>query len=333
MSTLYITQQEAMLRKTDERLKVTVNKDVLLDVPMIKVSQVVLYGNITVTAATIAALLEQQIDICYLTQHGQYLGRLQPKLSKNGLLRGDQYRAAFDPARTLHIARGFVMGKLLNMRTWLMRLNRKLGETAIEEAVVQLKQACDGAAEASDLDRLRGHEGEGSAAYFGVFGLLFTQAGFQFPKRVRRPPTDPINSLLSFGYTLLANDIASAVNVVGFDPLTGYLHAERYGRASLALDLMEEFRPVIVDSVVVTAINTEALTPADFQTELGGFVRLTDTGRKTFLKLYEDRKKTEFTHPRLQQKMTYMQCFEQQARFLAKTLQGELAAYPPLLIK
>lgn len=335
MSTLYITHQDATLRKVDERLKVTLHKDQILDVPMIKVSQVVLYGRITVTAATVAALLERQIDLCYLTQHGKFLGRLEPDLSKNALLRREQHRAASDEARCLQFAKSFVNGKLRNMRTWLMRLNRKLDPSSatLENAANRIKVACDAVGTAVTLDQVRGHEGEGSAAYFAVFNELLKAEEFSFEKRVRRPPTDPVNSLLSFGYTLLMNDIASAVKIVGFDPYVGYLHADRYGRPSLPLDLMEEFRPVIVDSVVVTAINKGDLTHQDFQEELGNVFRLTPDGRLKFLRLYEERKATEFKHPVLQQKITYQRCFEQQARFLAKTLQGELEQYPSFLIK
>ena len=333
MSTLYITQQDATLRKTDERLRVTVKKDLLLDVPMLKISQIVLYGRVTVTAATVAALMERKIEICYLTQQGKYIGRLQPEFSKNSLLRKEQYRAAFNPQRSLELARKFVLGKLLNMRTWLMRMNRKLENPEIERAVKRIKLACDGAKDAKDVDQARGHEGEGSAAYFSVFQHLLRKPGFDFPKRVRRPPTDPVNSLLSFGYTLLTNELFSAVNVVGFDPYVGYLHAERYGRASLPLDLIEEFRPLIVDSVVVSSINNDILKPEDFREEMGGVFKLTDDGRKKFLMQYEDRKNTEFKHPFLNQKTSYQRCFEQQARFLAKTLMGELDEYPPLLIK
>ena len=335
MSTLYISQQDATLRKVDERLKVTLHKDQILDVPMIKVSQVVLYGRITVTAATVAALLERQIDLCYLTQHGKFLGRLEPDFSKNALLRREQHRAASDEVRCLQFARSFVNGKLRNMRTWLMRLNRKLDSSSasLENAANRIKLACDAVETAATLDQVRGHEGEGSAAYFAVFNELLKSEEFSFEKRVRRPPTDPVNSLLSFGYTLLMNDIASAVKIVGFDPYVGYLHADRYGRPSLPLDLMEEFRPVIVDSVVVSAINKGDLTRQDFQEELGHVFRLTPEGRLKFLRLYEERKATEFKHPVLQQKITYQRCFEQQARFLAKTLQGELEQYPPFLIK
>lgn len=333
MSTLYITQQDVTLRKVDERLKVTSQKNVLLDIPMIKVSQVVILGRVTVTAATVAALMERNIEICYLTQHGRFIGRVQPSFSKNSLLRIEQYKAAFDPERCLYLAKGFVIGKLSNLRTVLMRGWRDQGLAELEEAANRVKAAQEQAKEAKNLDQLRGYEGEGSAAYFSVFNRLLKQSEFVFEKRVRRPATDPVNALLSFGYTLLVNELFFAVNVVGFDPYVGYLHADRYGRPSLPLDLMEEFRPVIVDTLVLTCINKKILSRSDFREELGGVYRMTDEGRKKFLIQYEERKNTEFKHPILNQKMTYQQCFERQARFLAKTLQGELDQYPPLLIR
>jgi CRISPR-associated protein Cas1 len=254
MSTLYITQQDSVLRKVDERLKVTQNGQTLLDIPLIKVSQVVIYGRVTVTPATVATLMEHGVGLCYLSEQGRYIGRLEPHFSKNSLLRADQWRAAFDEQRKLAIARQFVQGKLENMRVMLLRANREQGSPQLARAVDGLKDTLRRAQECRDLDVLRGHEGEGSAAYFAVFGHLIKQ-GFSFPGRVRRPPTDPVNALLSFGYTLLYNDLHSVCNVVGFDPYVGYLHADRYGRANLALDLMEEFRPLVVDSVVLTCLN------------------------------------------------------------------------------
>lgn len=332
MSTLYITQQDSVLRKVDERLKVTQNGQTLLDIPLIKVSQVVLFGRVTVTAATVATLMEHGIGLCYLSEHGRYIGRLEPEFSRNSLLRVDQYRAAFDDGRKLEIAKRFVTGKLANMRVMLLRANREQESHELGRAIDRLKDA-ELAAEASqDLDSLRGHEGEGSAAYFAVFGELIKQ-DFAFPGRVRRPPTDPVNALLSFGYTLLYNDLHSACNVVGFDPYVGYLHADRYGRANLALDLMEEFRPLIVDSVVLTCLNKRIIQQDDFVVELGDAHRLTDSGRKQFLLQYEERKNTEFKHPVFGYRITYRRCFELQARLLAKHIQGEIEAYPPLITK
>lgn len=332
MSTLYITQQDSVLRKVDERLKVTQNGQTLLDIPLIKVSQVVLFGRVTVTAATVATLMEHGIGLCYLSEHGRYIGRLEPEFSKNSLLRVDQYRAAFDDGRKLEIAKRFVTGKLANMRVMLLRANREQESYELGRAIDRLKDAERAAGASQDLDSLRGHEGEGSAAYFSVFGKLIKQ-DFAFPGRVRRPPTDPVNALLSFGYVLLYHDVHSACNAVGFDPYVGYLHADRYGRANLALDLMEEFRPLIVDSVVLTCLNKRIIQRDDFVVELGDAHRLTDSGRKQFLLQYEERKNTEFKHPVFSYRITYQRCFELQARLLAKHIQGEIEAYPPLITK
>lgn len=334
MATVYITEQGAVLRKTGERLRVTLKSEVLLDLPLIKVSQVVIFGKASITAATVASLLEQEIEICYLTQRGRFIGRVVPAVSKNCLLRRAQYQAAFDAKQTLTLASAFVTGKLTNMRTMLMRAARRDQDGAeFDKAIDRLKAAADRVKKAKNPDQVRGCEGEGSAAYFSVFGKLIKPPEFSFTTRERRPPTDPVNALLSFGYTLLTNELFSAVNIVGFDPYIGYLHAEHYGRPSLPLDLIEEFRPVFVDSFVLNCLNNGILTPKDFQEEMGQVTLLTETGRELFLQQYEERKRAEFTHPVLNKKITYQQSFEQQARFLAKTLQGELKEYPPLQVK
>jgi CRISP-associated protein Cas1 len=332
MSTLYITQQDSVLRKVDERLRVTQHKDTLLDIPLIKVSQVILFGRVTVTASTVATLMEHGVGLCYLSEHGRYIGRLEPHLSKNSLLRVAQWRAAFDDRRKLDIAKQFVQGKLENMRVLLLRANREQERPELARAIDGLKDAQRRAQGCRDLDVLRGHEGEGSAAYFAVFGHLIKQ-DLRFPGRVRRPPTDPVNALLSFGYTLLYNDLHSACNIVGFDPYVGYLHADRYGRANLALDLMEEFRPLVVDSVVLTCLNKRIIQKDDFVVELGSAHRLSGEARRQFLLQYEERKNTEFKHPIFGYRMTYQRCFELQARLLAKYLQRELDHYPPFLTK
>lgn len=333
MSTLYVTQQDTVLRKTDERLKVTQKGTTLLDVPMLKVSQVVVFGRVTVTAATLQALLERQVPVSYLSQHGRYVGRIEPVLSKNALLRSAQYRAAFDSRATLALARQMVRGKLSNMRVFLQRANRGVDDRAVSQAVDQVRTQINAAEVSTHLDSLRGIEGAGSAMYFGVFDKLLKPSDMRFAKRVRRPPTDPVNALLSFGYALLASDLQSAVNTVGFDPYQGYLHVEHYGRPSLALDLMEEFRPLIVDSVVLTCVNKRIIGPRDFDVELGQVHRLTDAARRKFLMQYEERKNTEIHHPIFEYKVTYQRCFELQARLLAKCLKGEIDAYPPFITR
>jgi CRISPR-associated protein Cas1 len=332
MSTLYITQQDTVLRKIDERLKVTSSGQTLLDIPLIKVSQVIVFGRVTVTPATVATLMEHRVSLCYLSEHGRYIGRLEPQFSKNSLLRVEQWRAAFDEQRKLAIARQCVLGKLANMRVMLLRANREQSLPELTNAIDRLKDAEQAAEKCRDLDVLRGHEGEGSAAYFAVFGHLIKQ-NFSFPGRVRRPPTDPVNAMLSFGYTLLHNDLHAACNMVGFDPYVGYLHADRYGRANLALDLMEEFRPIVIDSVVLMCLNKRVIQREDFVIELGGAQWLSRDARRRFLLQYEERKNTEFKHPVFGYRLTYQRCFELQARLLGKFLQGELNAYPPLITK
>jgi len=333
MSVLYVTQQDTVLRKEDERLKVTLKGETLLDLPMTKVSQVVLMGRVTVTPHTVASLMERAVGVCYLSEHGRYVGKIEPPFSKNVLLRRAQYAAAFDHLHTMKIARQIVTGKLANMRAFLLRAERNTDGLDLDAQVSAIRRAARDADTADDLDVLRGHEGEGSAAYFRVFGSLIKAEGFSFHKRVRRPPTDPVNSLLSFGYTLLANDLHSAVSTVGFDPYIGFLHADRYGRPSLALDLMEEFRSIIVDSVALTCLNKRVLQQEDFDVSLGNVHTLKPEARKKFLLQYEERKATEIKHPLFEYRVTYQRCFELQARLLAKYLQREVEVYESFSIR
>jgi CRISPR-associated protein Cas1 len=333
MSVLYVTQQDSVLRKEDERLKLTLKGETLLDLPMIKVSQVVLMGRVTITPHTVASLMERTVGVCYLSEYGRYVGKIEPAFSKNVLLRRSQYAAAFDRLQTVKIAREIVTGKLANMRGFLLRAERNTDGLDLETEISSIHRAAREAEMVEDLDVLRGHEGEGSAAYFRAFGSLVKADGFAFHKRVRRPPTDAVNSLLSFGYTLLANDLHSVVATVGFDPYIGFLHSDRYGRASLALDLMEEFRSIIVDSVALTCLNKRILQQEDFDVGLGDVHTLKPEARKKFLLQYEERKATEIKHPLFEYRATYQRCFELQARLLAKYLQGEVEAYEPFSIR
>ena len=277
--------------------------------------------------------MERNVCLTYLTAHGRYIGRIEPAFSKNSVLRRAQYAASFDTAQTLTLARGFVAGKLANLRVTLLRAARNTEGLSVDSAVDAIRRAERHVEPADNIDTLRGHEGEGSAAYFGVFNRLIKAEGISFPKRVRRPPTDPVNALLSFGYALLANDIHAAVQVLGFDPYCGYLHADRYGRPSLALDLMEEFRPIIVDAVVLACLNKRILQLTDFEVSLGEVHRLKPEARKKFLVQYEERKQTEIQHPVFAYRATYQRCFELQARILAKRIQGEIEQYEPFVVR
>jgi CRISP-associated protein Cas1 len=335
MGTVYINQDDSFIGKTDERLYVRHEKQTILDVPLIKVDGVVVLGRSTVSPAALIELLERKIPLTFLTGTGRYLGSLEPPLTKNIFVRSAQWNAARqEPEKAVHVVQGFVRGKLKNYRNALLRANREGTRADFSGAIEKLERAMKPIEKTEKIDSLRGLEGAGSAAYFGVFGQLIRAEGFSFGTRNRRPPLDPVNALLSFGYSLLLHDVQSAVNIVGFDPYLGYLHTERYGRPSLALDLMEEFRPLVVDAMVLATINRRVLVPEDFTQEpISGAVSLTDEGRKSFLRAYEQKKQSEFKHPVMGRKCTYQEAFEIQGRLLGKYLMGETEIYPPLVLK
>jgi len=310
-------------------------------------------GEVTLTASAFHLLLERNVEIHFLTHTGRFRGRLSPGLSKNSLLRMAQHRAHLHLGQRCTLARQFAIGKLTNQRTMLQRYQRRIDDPAIALEIPRIAATIhdlaalsldtpvavpvlttgDVGVEGTPLETIVGYEGAGSASYFRGFGSLLVDTRlWPFPGRTRRPPTDPVNALLSFGYALLTSQVSSSVQMVGFDPYIGYLHSSFYGRPALALDLMEEFRPLIVDSVVLTMLNNRMLAPADFVVEFGAY-RLKDTPRKTFLTRFEERLNEEITHPIFGYKVAYRRCIELQARLLAKFLTGEIAAYPPFVVR
>ncbi len=354
MATLYLTEPRSLLKKEGDTLVVHVRADKergtearKVRVPMIKIDQVVVQGDSTLTSPALGALLEQGVDVCFLAYHGQFRGRLAPAEGKNSLLRLEQFRAHEDRERAFELAKRFVEGKLHNLRTMLLRANRKRKDAEIERAAATIKGTLVGVQELQGVNepppdpahpqmqtpigRLMGLEGAASAAYFGVFGKLLN-GDWSFEGRKRRPPTDPVNALLSYGYVLLMYKVASACQIVGFDPYVGYLHSSQYGKPALALDVMEEFRSVVVDSVVLRLINNGMLKDSDFKEVLGAY-RLEDAGRRTFLEKFEERLNTEITHPVFDYKASYRKCIELQVRLLAKALTGDIPAYKPLKVR
>ncbi len=365
MPTLYLTEDYALVRRDGEdSLLVQIPEKRGKDgavlspvrkerVPLIKIDEVVVLGEVTLTASAIHLLLERDVEITYLGHFGQFKGRLSPPFSKNAVLRLAQYRAHSDMNRRCELARRFVLGKLSNQRQRLQRFNRTHGDAEVRQAIEQMTDLIgdlaiipvhrppgtkplatgDHRIAGTALETILGMEGAGSAAYFRCFGkLLSNPAQWPFPGRVKRPPTDPVNSLLSFGYSLLTNKVASAVQLVGFDHFVGYLHSSVYGRPALALDLMEEFRPGIVDSVVVSIVNHRMLTPTDFVVELGAY-RLKQEKRTMFFTKFEERLNEEIEHPIFGYKTTYRRCIELQARLLAKYITGEIDEYPPFFLR
>ena len=365
MSTLYLTEAYSLVRRDSEDcLLVQIPERSGKDggtaaparkerIPLVKIDEVVVLGEITLTASALHLLLERDIEITFLGYYGQFKGRLSPSFSKNALLRLAQYRAHLDMRKRCELARRFVSGKLMNQRTMLQRYQRRQLDAEMQQAIEQLStllaqlaalpvdvprtslslMSGEQSITGTPLETILGMEGAGSAAYFRCFGKLLSDARqWPFPGRVKRPPTDPVNALLSYGYSLLTNKVASAVQLVGFDHFVGYLHSSFYGRPALALDLVEEFRPVIVDSVVLNLLNHRILTPGDFVVEVGAY-RLKDEKRRIFFTKLEERLNEEIQHPIFGYRSTYRRCIELQARLLGKYLTGEIDAYPPLRIR
>ena len=353
MATLYLTEQQTLVKKEGDTLLVCIpadkdsgrpKKDVR--VPLMKIDRVVVQGNATLTSPAIAALMERRAEVTFLSLHGRFEGHLAPAFSRNGQLRLAQTAAHVDPARAHLLARAFVVGKMANMRTMLLRANRKRENEALAAATEAIRRVMTDAAalppDATAADparpqadsaygRLQGLEGAATAAYFGSFRHVLRQPEL-FNGRTRRPPRDPVNALLSYGYTILLHQVTSAVCTVGLDPYVGYLHSTQFGKPALALDLMEEFRPLIVDSVVLSALNNGVLSKRDFVEEFGAW-QLTDGGRRAFLTKLEERFDETITHPTFEYKATYRRCLELQARLLAKALTGEIAAYPAFVTR
>ncbi|TAE61387.1 MAG: type I-D CRISPR-associated endonuclease Cas1 [Nostocales cyanobacterium] len=333
MGTLYISQADSFIGKVDERINVKFEKKIIMDIPFIKLDGVVVLGRSTVSPAVVSELMNRHIPLSFIDERGHYLGQLQPQMSGNIFVRKAQWQAAGNTPQAVHVVQGFVRGKLKNYRQILTRHQRKY-EVDLSADVTRLENVIAAIDKTENIDSLRGLEGAGSAVYFGCFNRLIRNSNFEFTKRVRRPPTDPLNSLLSFGYSLLRHDIQAAVNIVGFDPFLGYLHYDRYNRPSLALDLMEEFRPLVVDTMVLSILNNQLLKPEDFITEpLSNAVSLTPEGRKIFLTHYEKKKQSDFKHPVMEKKCTYRESFELQARLLSKYLMGITEKYTPLFLK
>ena len=355
MATLYLTEPHALVRRDGETLTVHIPEDQAhnapkrqVRVPLLKVTQVVVYGDVTLTSPALTALLEQGADVCFCSHWGEFKGRLAPPLSKNSLIRLEQHRAHNDPGRTLALARAFVTGKLANMRAMLLRANRKRDDAAIAQAAASIQNVLAQVAALTSAQAgpppdpahpqsgtaqgtLLGLEGSGTAFYYGVLGRLLKE-DWGFERRQRRPPRDPVNALLSYGYVLLANQVASAVSVVGLDPYVGFLHSSQFGKPALALDVMETFRPLVVDSVVLTLLNNGMLSRRDFREELGAW-QLTPEGRRTFLTKLEERLDTEIQHPVFGYKATYRRCLELEVRLVAKWLTGEVPQFRPFVVR
>ncbi|TCZ53907.1 type I-C CRISPR-associated endonuclease Cas1c [Roseicella aquatilis] len=340
LNTIYVTSEGAWLRKDGANLVVEVEGTEQGRVPLHMLDGVVSFGRPGSSPALMAACAEAGITISHLDPDGRFLARVEGPRSGNVLLRRAQYRAADDPARQVPIVRGMVAAKAANQRTVLLRVLRDHGEgmpPAAREAVAAAEQRLGHIARrtlaVTEVEGLRGVEGEAAAVYFGVFDHLI-RAGdpaFRFAGRSRRPPVDRINALLSFLYAMLGHDCRSALEAHGLDPQVGFLHADRPGRAGLALDLMEEMRPVLADRLALSLVNRSQLRAKDFIVEEAGGVRLTDAARKAVLVAWQERKRDELRHPFLGEMAPLGMVAYLQAQLLARHLRGDLDGYPGFL--
>ena len=335
LNTLFVLTQGAYLKKEGQAIVARIEKSDRLRLPMINIAAIVCFGRVSCSPYLLGACAQRGIAISFMTEHGRFLAAVNGFTPGNVLLRREQYRRADSPEATATIARACIVGKLANYRTVLRRANRDQQKSESTDRIERMANRIDLKIKTLQsglgLDQLRGAEGDATADYFAVFNELITsqKERFSFTSRSRRPPLDPVNAMLSFLYSMLTNDMRSACESVGLDAAVGFLHRDRPGRPGLALDLMEELRPVLVDRVVLSVINRQQVNIAGFIKEPGGGIRMDDATRKELVGADQKRKSEEITHPFLQEKMTLGLVPLIQARLMARFLRGDSDAYPP----
>lgn len=338
LNVLFVTLAEAKVILESENVCVKKDNEVLLCIPLLNLEQIVLFNYYGATPQLLGECSKRKISVSFLSEYGKYLGTFHGESSGNVLLRREQYRIA-DDNRSLDYAKNIVFGKLHNqkwviergIRDYSLRIDTTLLKKQSELINQQLRQVLT----IDNEESLRATEGNGAHYYFSAFDELILQNKefFIFTKRNRRPPTDAVNAMLSFAYTLLASECRHALEVVGLDSYVGFLHADRPGRASLALDLMEELRPHFADRFVLSLINRNEVEESDFEIQSSGAVYLCEKSRKKFLSSWQNRKKEEITHPYLKEKVEWGLVPYCQALLLARTIRGDLEYYPPFLWK
>lgn len=338
LNTLYITSDNAFIRKERNTFVVEVHNQKAFQAPIHSIENIVCFGFKPLTPALMAFCAENNVGVSFLSENGKFLAKVYGPQHGNVLLRKSQYNLADSPEHALAVSRAIIAAKVTNTRTLLQRHKRNHPghcTQSLSDVIDLLGRRLRDIQTAKNLDEARGYEGECAMQYFGVLTELITaqKEDFHFNGRNKRPPLDPVNALLSFLYALLVNDVRSALEAVGLDPQVGFLHQLRPGRPSLALDLMEEFRAYLGDRVMLNLINLRQVSRRDFEIRESGEVRLSDQARKTVITAYQKRKQEELTHPFLNEKMTAGLLPHVQARLLARYIRGDIADYPPFYVK
>lgn len=339
LNTLYVTTQGAYLAREGETVSVQVERETKLRVPIHTLGGIVCFGQVSVSPPLMGLCAERRVSVSFLSEYGRFFARVQGPVSGNVLLRREQYRRADDLAASAEIARSVIIAKIANCRTVLLRAAREgSGEVEVKdlaEAATHLAHLLKTLKAPMSLDTVRGIEGDATQTYFSVFDhlIMSQKEAFYFRRRTRRPPLDNLNALLSFLYTVLAHDVASALEGVGLDPAVGYLHRDRPGRPGLALDLMEEFRPFLADRLALSLVNRQQVKGPGFRATETGAVLMDEETRKEVLTAYQKRKQEEIQHPFLGEKVAVGLLPHVQAMLLARYLRGDLDGYPPFLWK
>ena len=339
LNTLFVTSEEAYLALETENVAVYIGEEKKAQYPLLVLESIISFSYKGASPALMGACARNGIQLVFLTPRGRFLARVCGQEQGNVLLRKEQYRLSDDLEKSCHIARNFIFGKVYNQRWVLERTLRdhrmRVDSAALESASQALAGLLPAIETETDLDARRGLEGEASVRYFRVFDemVLNQKADFLFDGRNRRPPTDNMNALLSFAYVLLSSDCASALESVGLDSYVGFMHRDRPGRTSLALDLMEELRAPMADRLCITLVNNRVLQDKHFERQESGAVFLGEDGRKLFLSAWQTKKKEEITHPYLKEKMAWGLVPYVQSLLLARCLRGDLDGYPPFLWK
>ncbi len=340
LNTLYVFTAGSYLRRDHQTVVIEVDKETRGSVPIHHLDGIAVFGAVTVSCGVVELCAESGVALTYLRESGRLIARIDAPRSGNVLLRREQFRRADDPDACAGLARSFVAGKLQNGRNSLLRAAREADDggdrSTLELAAARIGQHIEDLPRATTCDAIRGHEGDGARVYFEVLPRMIRPArrsSFPMNGRSRRPPLDAVNSLLSFTYALSRSDCIAGLTAAGLDPDVGFLHADRPGRPSLALDLMEEFRTLVADRLVLTLINRQQLTPKDFVTRDGGAVELTANGRKTLVQAYVARKRDEVTHPMTASTARIGQLPFLQAKLLARCLRGDTPIYFPCILR
>lgn len=339
LNTLFVTSEDIYLSLDGENVVANRDKQAVARYPLHTLSAILSFSYAGASPALMGACAQRGIGLTFCSPRGRFLARAVGESSGNVLLRRQQYRVADDPVQSCLIARSMIFGKLHNARWSIERTRRdhamRVDDSRLKAASAALKEQMPLVASETSLDGLRGLEGKGAASYFGVLDemILNDKAFFSFQGRNRRPPLDAVNAMLSFSYSLLAGDCASALESVGLDGYVGFLHRDRPGRTSLALDLMEELRVWAADRFVLTMINNRMVKAAHFETRESGAVFLTDEGRRLFLRNWQEKKRDLLTHPYLGEKIPWGLVPYIQALLLVRYLRGDLDGYPPFLWK